>query len=123
MNNELTAQQKRFCVEYIQNKRNGTQAAIVAGYSKKTAHVQASQLLKKLKIRAYIEKLFSENIMSASESLSLLTDIARGIRKDADVNHQLTALKEIAKYHNLTNNSTVRIEDWQTEAIEAIRKL
>ena len=43
---ELSLEQKSFAVEYIRNGGNGTQAAISAGYSKKTAAAQASMLTK-----------------------------------------------------------------------------
>lgn len=33
----------------------------------------------------------------------------------------LDALKTLAKYHDLTNRSTVKIEDWQSQAISDIR--
>jgi len=40
-----TSQQKLFAYAYFNNKGNGTQAAIAAGYSKKSAKEQASRLL------------------------------------------------------------------------------
>lgn len=57
--NKLTPKQKTFCQEYLVDL-NGTQAAIRAGYSKKTANVQSSQLLAKLNIQTYIEQLQEE---------------------------------------------------------------
>ena len=53
---ELTPKQKQFCLEYLIDL-NATQAAIRAGYSKKTANIQASQNLTKLNIQAEIAKL------------------------------------------------------------------
>jgi len=52
----LNDKQKQFCEEYIIDL-NGTQAAIRAGYSSKTANEQAAQLLAKLSIQEYICKL------------------------------------------------------------------
>ena len=52
----LNEKQKQFCEEYIIDL-NGTQAAIRAGYSKKTANEQAAQLLAKLSIQEYIQKI------------------------------------------------------------------
>lgn len=52
----LTPRQLIFVQEYIKS-RNGTQAAIKAGYSPKSAEVQASRLLKKDKIRKHLEKV------------------------------------------------------------------
>ncbi|WP_299083186.1 terminase small subunit [uncultured Paraglaciecola sp.] len=52
----LNVRQKRFCEEYIVDL-NATQAAIRAGYSKRTAGVQAHDLLKKPEIQAIISTL------------------------------------------------------------------
>ena len=49
----LNEKQKQFCEEYIIDL-NGTQAAIRAGYSKKTARAIANELLTKLDIQEYI---------------------------------------------------------------------
>lgn len=49
----LRAQQQRFVDEYLKDL-NATQAAIRAGYSKKTADQQASRLLTNVKVREYL---------------------------------------------------------------------
>ena len=56
---KLTAKQKRFCEEYMKDL-NATQAAIRAGYSKKTAGEIGYEHLKKPEIQAYIAKLQAE---------------------------------------------------------------
>lgn len=50
----LTDKQRRFVSEYLVDA-NGTQAAIRAGYSEKTAEVQASRLLRNIKVRAAVD--------------------------------------------------------------------
>ncbi len=55
--NKLSHKQERFCKEYVANGHNGTQAAISAGYSKKTAKVIAMENLTKPNINEFIEKL------------------------------------------------------------------
>ena len=50
---------ERFCMEYVIDL-NGTQAAIRAGYSEKTARVQASQLLTNPNILARVRELQQE---------------------------------------------------------------
>ena len=50
----LNARQKKFAQEYWATG-NGTQSAITAGYSKKTAYSQANQLLKHPEIRKEIK--------------------------------------------------------------------
>lgn len=52
----LTPKQERFCEEYIIDL-NGAAAARRAGYSEKTAHEQAAQLLAKLSIQQKISEL------------------------------------------------------------------
>ena len=55
MPNKLTPKQERFVQEYLVDL-NATQAAIRAGYSKKTADRQGHRLLKKAEIAAAVEK-------------------------------------------------------------------
>lgn len=55
----LSAKQEAFCQEYIKDF-NGTQAAIRAGYSQKTANRIASELLTKLDIQNRIAELQAE---------------------------------------------------------------
>jgi len=52
----MTEQKKRFCDEYIIDL-NRTQAALRAGYSKKTAYSQGQRLLKDVEIQARIDKI------------------------------------------------------------------
>lgn len=52
----INDKQKIFCEEYIIDF-NATQAAIRAGYSKKTANEQAARLLANVSIQEYIKKL------------------------------------------------------------------
>lgn len=55
----LNDKQKRFCEEYLIDL-NGTQAAIRAGYSKKTANEQAARLLANVSVSAYVRHLQSK---------------------------------------------------------------
>ncbi len=68
----LTEKQKRFCDEYLINP-NATQAAIRAGYSKKTARSIGEENLEKPHIREYIDKRIKEiadsKIATAAEVL------------------------------------------------------
>ncbi|MBS0535826.1 MAG: terminase small subunit [Proteobacteria bacterium] len=52
---KLTAKQSRFVAEYIKSL-NGTQSAVAAGYSSKTARSIASELLGKPQIKAEIAR-------------------------------------------------------------------
>lgn len=78
---KMTLKQQRFADEYIITG-NATQAAIKAGYSKKTAKVIANENLTKPYIKKYIderlEQLESEKIASQQEILSYLSSVMRG---------------------------------------------
>lgn len=77
----LTPKQLRFCLEYLKDF-NGTQAAIRAGYSKKTANQQAARLLANVNIQNQIkennQKVEKSNIMDIQEIQERLTNMARG---------------------------------------------
>lgn len=82
---KMTAKQMRFCDEYLIDL-NATQAAIRAGYSKKTAGVTAAENLKKPIISEYISKRMAEKeaalIANQNEVLKYLTAVLRGEEKD-----------------------------------------
>lgn len=59
MANGLNDKQKRFAEEYLIDM-NATQAAIRAGYSPKTAHVQGARLLSYANVSAYVKERQSE---------------------------------------------------------------
>jgi phage terminase small subunit len=65
---ELTPKIKRFCEEYLKDL-NGTQAAIRAGYSAKTANEQSSKLLAKVNIQNYVSEL-KKSLSDKNEGLA-----------------------------------------------------
>ena len=80
----LTEQKMLFVEEYLKLRcKNATQAAIAAGYSKKSASAQASQLLKNNEVPAYLEQrkseiaqaLQQEFIFDALEARQIMHDI------------------------------------------------
>ena len=77
----MTKKQERFCIEYLIDA-NATQAAIRAGYSKKTAYSQGERLLKNVEVQNYIQEqmkqLESDTIASAEEVIKYLTSVLRG---------------------------------------------
>ena len=77
----MTKTQKRFADEYLIDT-NATQAAIRAGYSKKSAYSQGQRLLKNDEVKDYIDKqlvkLQSEKIADAEEVMKYLTSVLRG---------------------------------------------
>lgn len=77
----LNDKQQRFCDEYLIDL-NATQAAIRAGYSKKTAYSQGQRLLKHAEAKIYIEARMAEKekelIADQDEVLKYLTNVLRG---------------------------------------------
>lgn len=63
---KLTPQQDRFCREYVLNGGKQKQAAISAGYSKKTASAQASRLLTNVNILSRVHAIQIEELKKAS---------------------------------------------------------
>lgn len=83
---KLTKKERIFADEYVKTT-NGTQSAITAGYSEKTASVTGSKMLRKPKVRQYIDAVMNERskdtIATADEVLEYLTRVVRGEEKDA----------------------------------------
>ena len=81
----MTEKQKHFCIEYLIDL-NATQAAIRAGYSKKTAKVIGQENLTKPDIKKYIEQqlkqIKNEKIADVQEVLEYLTAVMRGEQKE-----------------------------------------
>jgi len=82
---KLTEKQRRFA-DYFIETGNQTEAAIKAGYSKKTARTIGSENLTKPNIRKYIddrlEELASERIADQREVLEALTRVLRREEKE-----------------------------------------
>lgn len=84
----MTEKQKRFADEYLIDL-NATQAAIRAGYSKKTAYSQGERLLKNVEVEKYIQEsmkqLASEKVATAEEVIQYLTSVLRGEAKGEEI--------------------------------------
>lgn len=93
---KLTEKQKRFADYYIETA-NVTEAAIKAGYSKKTARVIGQENLLKPAIKNYIDKkleeMSSQRIASANEVMELLTSAARG-----ELEEEVVVVENIGDY-------------------------
>ena len=76
----LTQKQETFCLKYFE-LRNATEAALVAGYSPKTAPFIASENLKKPQIEARLtalrQKAEDATISTVQERRKILTEIQR----------------------------------------------
>lgn len=144
----FTPQEKIFCSQYIKCQFNGGKAATAAGYSQKTSMTKASQLLRKVHIKRYID--FLQNDLAArcdvSAEMILLemkkiafaniknvVDDRNGIRNFSDMDDEHTAaigsveVEEIFQGNGGTRevvgyNKKVKLLDKQ-RALEAINKM
>lgn len=78
---ELTPMQQRFVQEYLLDL-NAKQAAIRAGYSKRTAQEQSSRLLSNVKVQraiaAFMDEIRTQNTADIQEIMEYLTAVMRG---------------------------------------------
>ena len=85
---KLTAKQQRFCDEYLIDL-NATQAAIRAGYSKRSARQIADENMAKHDIKAYIDARMAEKesklIADQDEVLKYLTSVLRGESQSTEI--------------------------------------
>nr|DAP92551.1 MAG TPA: Terminase small subunit [Caudoviricetes sp.] len=136
---KLTAKQQRFCDEYLIDL-NATQAAIRAGYSKKTANEQGARLLVNVSIQKKIFELQKEREKrteitqdSVLHELALIafakaSDYARVVEKDAMVEvdgNMVPVLDEDGnqvKYRTVEPILTDELTEDQKKAIAVIKK-
>lgn len=139
----LTEKQKRFCDEYLIDL-NATQAAIRAGYSKKTAYSIGAENLTKPEIQSFIRERLDEKakmlIASQDDILRYLTSVMQGdsrsavivnesigagisrvreILKGPDENQRLKAAELLGKYHNIFNKK----DDGNTDSLKKLDEL
>jgi phage terminase small subunit len=98
----LSGKQRVFVAEYTTNGFNATQAAISAGYSRKTADSTGWENLKKPEIATEIERAISHRCMTQEEILIRLAEQGRAeyseyIKEDGSVD--LAGLKFAGKMH------------------------
>lgn len=89
---DLNPKQLIFIQEYLRSG-NGTQAAVAAGYSEKTAHVQGSRMLSNVKVQQYLNKneqnlnkdlreMFVEEAVNAFKVLKTIMNRDEAMDKD-----------------------------------------
>ena len=112
MDKKLTPKQKAFADYYIETG-NATEAAIRAGYSKKTARVIGQENITKPAIKQYIDKrnkvIESERIASITEVKEYWTRVMRGEEKDqfgldASLQDRNKAAENLAKSYGMFIN-------------------
>lgn len=106
---KLTVKQQAFADYYLETG-NATEAAIRAGYSKKTAKVIGAENLTKPYLKTYIDErlkvMESKRIASGEEVLQYLTKVMRGEERDqfdldASLQDRTKAAELLGKRYNL----------------------
>lgn len=126
---KLTEKQKRFCEEYLIDL-NGTQAAIRAGYSEKTAARIAIELLNKTHVAIYLSKLREKQSerteITADKVLAELAAIAFSDRTElAQVVHKQGIDPETGEgieYADVDLTDTDKLSDAAKKAISGIKR-
>jgi phage terminase small subunit len=123
---ELTAQQERFCREYIIDL-NATQSAIRAGYSDKTADVQGCRLLGNVKVASRISELKAQRVdevkTDANYVLKRLLEIdALDVADIVDESGDLIPVKNWPKAWRTSVNAIEVVQMKSTEDVVAYLK-
>lgn len=137
---KLTEKQQKFGDEYLIDL-NGTQAAIRAGYSEKTAEQQAVRLLRNVRVQAYIQKRKAERIERteitqdmvlrelAIVAFSNAADYAAVVEKDAVIQTEDGRAIPVydedgnpVKYRTVEPVLTAELTDKQKRALSVIKK-
>ena len=122
--NKLTVKEQKFCDHYLQTG-NATESAKKGGYSEKTAAAIGFELLRKPKIKKYIEeqrqKLHNESIAKADEILRFWSDVLRC--EAMPVNFRLKASEYLGKGLNLFDGSNAQQQQSKDKLIEIVNAL
>ena len=117
----MNEKQKQFCNEYLIDF-NGTQAAIRAGYSEKTANRIASENLSKLDIQAYLKELIkNRNERTRITQDEVIRDIIEVKNRCMQKAPVVRFDKEIKEYMQVTDEFGRDV--WQFDASNANKAL
>ena len=107
------AMRRAFVAEYLVDK-NGTQAAIRAGYSPKSAHVQASRLLSNDKVKTDIAQAEAKRDVRTNMSQDFVIDRLRleamGDGQDTNAGARIRATELLGKIQNMFTDK-VQVEN------------
>ena len=124
----MNDKQERFALEY-QKDCNATQAAIRAGYSKKTAYSQGQRLLKNVEVQNALRERKNELTATSDQIKKFWSDVMND--ETEDIKNRLRASELLAKSYgdftvNIKTEETPKeyIFRWETpeEEIKRIKK-
>ena len=109
MSKDLTPKQAMFCREYLIDL-NGTQAAIRAGYSPKTAQEQSARLLSNVIIQEYVQLLMEERSkrvnITAEDVLGDIIETRKAAADEGKHSDRLKANELLGKHLKLFTDKT-----------------
>lgn len=106
----LSPKQRAFVTEYLKD-HNGTQAAIRAGYSVKTANEQAARLLVNVSIKDAIQEAQSKAekraILTYGRALEILAEIAETANREGD---RIAAINQTGKFEGWEAAKNINVD-------------
>ena len=111
------AREQIFCAEYLKDF-NGTRAAIAAGYSKKSAHVFATRLLKNVKVREILTSKLKKHI----EKIELSEEMVVGELMKLSFSNMLDYMRVdedgafVLDFSKLTRDQAAAIQEYTVDA-------
>ncbi len=123
---KLTNRQQAFCREYVKNGYCGTQAAITAGYSRRSARSIASDILTKPDIQQRIEhhKRHLEELLNINKSRVIAEHMKIGFCSIGDLHDTWVTRKDFEELSDdqraCIQEITTRTETRRTDSGEAI---
>ena len=126
----MVQKRKTFCLEYFKTG-HGTNSAVTAGYSEKTADVTASVLLRNTNIQAYLKELQdkaeAETVAKVLERKQVLTEIIRTKHDDIDANKpeksRNAALSSVKRSETKFGETVTITLESKTTAIDLLNKM
>lgn len=118
----LTPKQKKFAEEYL-NCLNASKAALLAGYSPKTAYQIGFENLRIPKVRRYIDERLNSSVLGKQEVLTLFSrqataDITDVFEEDGSID--LKAVRSRGMSHLIKKVRTREIESKDSKKVERI---
>lgn len=121
---DLSIREAAFAAQYVAKHGNGTQAAIAAGYAPSAAHVAASRLIRRGKVKRRIDRLTRKHEITADRVLTRLDNLSAKAEESGNYPAAVRAEELIGKSLGMWVDRSVSVSlDLTGQHIEAIRAL
>ena len=121
---DLSIREAAFAAQYVAKHGNGTQAAIAAGYAPSAAHVAASRLIRRGKVKRRIDRLTRKHEITADRVLTRLDNLSAKAEESGNYPAAVRAEELIGKSLGMWVDRSVSVNlDLTGQHIEAIRAL